>query len=85
VQYPDAGTLFLRRYPATGGAGSHTPTLNPPKGAWHLSEGLACCQPAGITQPAIATKWTVAAAMTSAWKTSWKPKVLGHGFGRRRA
>ena len=36
-----------------------------------------------MTQPAIATKWTTAAAITSAWKTSWKPKMRGHGFGRR--
>lgn len=40
-------------------------------------------QPAGITQPAIATKWTRAAATTSAWKISWKPKVCGHGSGQR--
>ena len=40
-------------------------------------------QPAGrITQPAIATKWVTAAAMTSAWKISWKPNVRGHGSGR---
>ena len=26
-----------------------------------------------------------AAATTKAWKISWKPNVLGHGFGLRRA
>ena len=36
-------------------------------------------QPAGITQPAIATKWVTAAATTSAWKISWKPNVAGQG------
>ena len=40
-------------------------------------------QPAGMTQPAIATKWAMAAAITNAWKISWKPKMGGHGFGRR--
>ena len=42
-------------------------------------------QPAGMIQPAIATKCIAAAAITSAWKTSWKPNTCGHGSGRRRA
>ena len=36
----------------------------------------------GTTQPAIAMKCTTAAAITSEWKTSWKPYVRGHRFGR---
>ena len=35
-----------------------------------------------MTQPAIAAKCAAAAAITKAWKTSWKPNVRGHGFGR---
>ena len=42
-------------------------------------------QPAGMIQPAIATKCSAAAAITSAWKTSWKPNTRGHGSGRRMA
>lgn len=38
--------------------------------------------PAGSTQPAIAARWAVAAAMTKPWKTSWKPNVAGQGSGR---
>ena len=30
-------------------------------------------------------KCTIAAAITSVWKSSWKPKVRGHGSGRRAA
>ena len=37
----------------------------------------------GTTQPAIAMKCAAAAAITSAWKTSWKPNVRGHRFGLR--
>ena len=48
--------------------------------------GLAAGRPQlpalGTTQPAIAMNWTNAAAITRAWKTSWKPKVRGHRFGR---
>jgi hypothetical protein len=36
----------------------------------------------GTIQPAIATKWTAAAVVTSVWKISWKPNVAGHGSGR---
>ena len=38
-----------------------------------------------MIQPAIATKCSAAAAITSAWKTSWKPNTRGHGSGRRSA
>ena len=36
----------------------------------------------GTTQAAMAMKCTIAAAITSVWKSSWNPKVLGHGSGR---
>ena len=39
----------------------------------------------GTTHAAMAMKCTTAAAMTSRWNSSWKPKVFGHGFGRRAA
>jgi hypothetical protein len=32
-----------------------------------------------------ATWCTVAPTITAAWKISWCPKVLGHGFGHRMA
>ena len=35
----------------------------------------------GTTHPAIAMKWATAAAITSVWKTSWKPNVRGHRLG----
>ena len=50
-----------------------------------LESGAPVQAHAGTTQPAIATKCATAAAITKAWKTSWKPNVRGHGFGRRRA
>ena len=37
----------------------------------------------GTTHPAIAMKCATAAAITSVWKTSWKPNVRGHRLGFR--
>ena len=42
-------------------------------------------QPAGSAYSAIAAKWATAAAITSTWKISWKPKVAGRGSGLWRA
>lgn len=33
----------------------------------------------------MAVKWNDAATSVQAWKTSWKPNVVGHGLGLRRA
>src|SRR5690349_16355525 len=65
-----------------GGVGrGHGPTLRlAPPGV--LDEGDPR-QPRGTTKPAIATKCAAAAAMTSRWKSSWKPKTAGRGSGRR--
>ena len=72
----------------------HRPTDTPEHVDWRsvercarLARGIVAAYAAapGTTQPAIATKWQTAAAMTNAWKTSWKPKTRGHGSGRRRA
>ncbi len=62
------------------GSGEHDPHAVQDAGAQQLHRAQR-----GMTQPAIATKWTIAAAMTSVWKTSWKPNTRGHGFGRCQA
>ena len=71
----DAGAARLR-----AGCPSSGPALDavePPELAGR------CQAAAGTTQPAIAMKCAAAAAITSAWKTSWKPNVRGHRFGLR--
>jgi hypothetical protein len=42
--------------------------------------GYACS-----TKKATAEYWQATAAITSTWKTSWKPNTAGYGSGRRNA
>src|SRR6266568_2594794 len=42
-------------------------------------------QPTRTTKNATATYWQASAPIVRAWNTSWYPKTLGNGSGRRRA
>ena len=49
---------------------------------WRIGDCRAHRHDAGTIHPTTAAYCAAAAAITSTWKISWKPKVRGHGFGR---